>query len=155
MTHWHRDPKRLKLLEHLVRTDAEFVLNSDDFSEEEFLRLRSTLCGTIFAEKLRRGSLGVNGYREVLIVASSKELDLPLISPERWAGILVTPRDSLRKERILTDLFLRNPLFPNGIRAVRVVARGTLRAFILDARMTPPLLFAIKANGTDRSPANG
>ena len=43
MTHWYRDPKQLKLMEHLHRADIGFVLSSDDFSDNDLLHLKTTL----------------------------------------------------------------------------------------------------------------
>ncbi|HZD50115.1 MAG TPA: hypothetical protein VE178_15335 [Silvibacterium sp.] len=40
MTHWYRDPKQLKLMEHLEHADTGFVLSSDDFSDSDLFRLK-------------------------------------------------------------------------------------------------------------------
>jgi hypothetical protein len=43
MTHWYREPKWVKLMEHLERAGIDFVLSSDQFSENNLLNLKAAL----------------------------------------------------------------------------------------------------------------
>jgi hypothetical protein len=146
MAHWYRDPKRLKFLEYLNRAEAEFVLDPSHFSQDELLRLRSTLSTSIFADKVSRGPCSSEGPLKVLIVAQEKDTGTVTTDTKQWAGIFVVPGDGPRKERTLAELFLINPFFPNGAKGSRVVAKGILHPFVLDARVAPPLLSVLRAD---------
>ena len=54
MTHWYREPKRVKLMEHLERAGIDFVLSSDGFAESDLLKLKAVV-STALAERLTLG----------------------------------------------------------------------------------------------------
>lgn len=43
MTHWYREPKRMKLMEPLERAGIAFVLSSDELSQGDLLNLRTVV----------------------------------------------------------------------------------------------------------------
>ena len=55
MTHWYREPKRVKLMEYLQHAGINFVLSADWFAESDLLRIKAAVSKTL-AERLMLGA---------------------------------------------------------------------------------------------------
>lgn len=142
MTHWYRDPKRFRLIEHLIRADYTFVLDPADFSDTELLRLREAFMSVLPAEKLVRDTCSTERTSRVLIVAPSDTPGRSIVAEDdsqQWAGVVLVP-DGIHKETSLIELFRKNPYFENGARGQRVLIRNAIRPFVLDTRLNPHIL---------------
>jgi hypothetical protein len=88
MTHWYREPKRVKLMELLERANLGFVLRSGEFSEDDLQNLRATLRPIGLAERGALGTPDSGDPKKVLIIAPRENPDLNwLQNPKPWAGI--------------------------------------------------------------------
>jgi hypothetical protein len=151
MTHWYREPKQVKLIEHLERAGIGFVLSSDQFSESDLLNLRAILHAPPFSEKFSRGVFTEGDPQRVLIVAPEERPDpLWLQNPEPWAGVFILPAIRSHREQALHGLFTMNRSFHNGARGRRAISKGVLHRFILDMRSHPPSLYGVRGGQSDR-----
>jgi hypothetical protein len=145
MTHWYREPKRIKLMEHLERGGIEFVLCSEGFSEGDLRNLQAGLQQVNFAERLTLGPPMAGGDRKVLVTARHGHADPDwLRNPEPWAGIFILPFHRPTRVHALQSLFTMNRAFQNGARGRRAISKGVLHRFILDLRAEPPSLYGVR-----------
>jgi hypothetical protein len=145
MTHWYREPKRVKLMEHLERADLGFVLRSGEFSEDDLQSLRATLRPIGLAERVSLGTTDSGDPKKVLIIAPRENPDLNwLQNPEPWAGIFVLPASYHLRQHALHNLFTINRAFHNGARGRRATRKGALQRFVLDMRVHPPSLYGLR-----------
>ena len=145
MTHWHREPKRVKLMEYLQRADLGFVLRSGEFSEDDLQSLRATLRPIGLAERVALGTPDSGDPRKVLIIAPRENLDLNwLQDPGPWAGIFLLPASYHLRQHALHNLFTINRAFHNGARGRRAIRKGVLQRFVLDMRVHPPSLYGLR-----------
>ncbi len=145
MTHWYREPKRVKLLEHLERAGVDFVFNSDEFAESDLRNLKSTLQSSRLADRFTLGTSMSGDVRKVLIIAPRTYPDPACVqNPEPWAGIFVLPARRPQREHALRTLFAINCSFNNGARGRRAISKGILHRFVLDMRVHPPSLYGLR-----------
>lgn len=145
MTHWYREPKRIKLMEHLERSEISFVLSFEEFSEDDLLNLRGTLQSDTLAKKLTRGTPLLGDCGKILIIAPREAPDPEwLENPAPWAGVFVLPAHDHLRERALREVFTINRSFHNGTRGRRAVREGVLHRFVLDMRAHPPSLYGAR-----------
>lgn len=155
MTHWYREPKRVKLVEHLERAGIDIVLCSLGFSDIDLQTLKASLPPIKLAQRLSRGTPAMGDGRKALIVARPGHIDPEwLRNPQPWAGVLVLPGHSPAREHALRDLFTVNRSFHNGARGRRVISKGILRRFVLDMRTRPPSLYGVREYPLGQSPDN-
>jgi hypothetical protein len=155
MAHWYRDPKQLKLTEHLERAGFGFVLSREDFSESDLLDLQARLHTMSLAQRLTLGTISPGDSQRVSIVAPRERSAIAwLQNPEPWAGIFVLPRDSPQREDALATLLASNGSFNNGTKGRRVISRGILHRFVLDMSAVPPVLHRIKEDWLDQKRCN-
>ena len=141
MTRWYREPKRVKLMEHLEGAVIDFVLSSDGFAESDLLKLRAEV-STALAKRLTLGTTTAGDPQQVLAIASQSYPDPDwLRKPEPWAGIFVLPAHRLNREHALEAIFIINRSFENGVRGHRPIGMGGVHRFILDMRASPPSLY--------------
>jgi hypothetical protein len=145
MTHWYREPKQIRLIEHLERAGIDFVLCSFGFSDIDLQKLKAGLPPIKLAQRLTVGTPDVGDGTKALIVARPDRIDPDwLRNPEPWAGLLVLPSQSAARDRALQEIFAVNRSFPNGARGRRAVSKGILRRFVLDMTATPPSLYGVR-----------
>ncbi len=145
MTHWYREPKQIKLIEHLERAGIDLVLCSLGFSDIDLQTLKADLPPIKLAQRLTRGTPSIGDEKKALIVARPGHIDPEwLRNPGPWAGVLVLPGRSPAREHALRDLFTVNRSFHNGARGQRAVSKGTLHRFVLDMRTHPPSLYGVR-----------
>jgi hypothetical protein len=145
MTHWYREPKRVKLMEHLKRADLGFVLRSEDFSEDDLRKLRATPYLTRFREQVTLGTAESGDPKKVLVIAPRENPNLNwLENLQPWAGIFLLPSSHHLRQHALHSLFIINRAFHNGARGHRAVSKGVLHRFVLDMRVHPPSLYCLK-----------
>jgi len=141
MTHWYREPKRVKLMEHLERAGIDFVLSSDGFAESDLLKLKATV-STPLAGRLTLGTTTAGDPKKVLVIASQSYPDPDwLRNPEPWAGIFILTAHRPHREHALEAIFIINQSFENGVRGHRPIGMGGGHRFILDMRASPPSLY--------------
>lgn len=152
MTHWYRDPKQVKLIEHLERAGIDLVLCSLGFSDSDLHNLKAGLPINL-AQRLTLGTPAAGDRRKALIVARPGHIDANwLRNPEPWAGVLVLPGQPPARERALLDLFTANRFFQNGARGRRAISKGILHRFVLDMRTQPPSLYGVGENHPGQTP---
>lgn len=144
MTHWYREPKRVKLMEHLERSGIGFVLCSEGFSEIDLDHLKALLQPSNLADRLSLGSPAAGDGRKVLITARLGEDPNWFRNPEPWAGIFILSGHRHLRDKAFRDLFSINRSFPNGARGRRAVSKGVLQRFVLDMRAQPPSLYGLR-----------
>jgi len=144
MTHWYREAKRIRLMEHLERAGINFVLCSEKFTEGDLLDLRIRLQPGKLAQRLMLGPHASGDRQKVLVTARHDHPDPEwLQNPETWAGIFVLPAYHPHKENALHSLFTTNRAFQNGTRGYRVISKGVVQRFVLDMRTNPPSLHGV------------
>jgi hypothetical protein len=148
MSHWYREPKRVKLMEHLERAGISFVLSSDGFAESDLLKLKAAV-STAIAKKLVLGTGAEGDPRKVLVIAPQNPDANWLSNAEPWAGIFVLPAHRLHREQALQAIFVVNRSFKNGARGLRPISMGIVHRFVLDMR-TPQASF-YRIRGVDGS----
>lgn len=91
MTHWYREPKRVKPMEYLQHARINFVLSCDWFAESDLLRLKAAVSKTL-AERLMLGATATADHKKVLVIAPQSYPDPDYLqNPESWASIFVLP----------------------------------------------------------------
>lgn len=152
MTHWYREPKQIRLIEHLERAGIDFVLCSFAFSDIDLQNLKASLPPIKLAQRLTLGTPARGDGTKALIVARPDRIDPDwLRNPEPWAGVLVLPSHSPARDRALLELFAVNRSFHNGARGRRAVSKGILRRFVLDMRATPPSLYGVREDPSSQA----
>jgi hypothetical protein len=145
MTHWFREPKRIKLMDHLERAGFDFVLCSERFTKEDLLNLRTKIQPSTLARRLTLGSPAVGDRHKVLITARHDHPDPQWFrKPEAWAGIFFLPSHRPHMDNALQSLFTTNRTFPNGARGHRAISNGVIHRFVLDMRVQPPTLVGLR-----------
>jgi hypothetical protein len=145
MTHWFREPKRIKLMEHLERAGIDFVLCSERFTDEDLLNFKARLQPSTLSERLTLGPPTMGGRQKVLITARNDHPDPEWFrNPEAWAGIFFLPSHRPYMENALHSLFMTNCAFQNGRRGNRAISKGVLNRFVLDLRNQPPTLVGMR-----------
>jgi hypothetical protein len=147
MTHWYREPKRVKLMEYLQRAGIDFVLSSDWFAERDLLRLKGAVSAAL-AERLMLGATAAADPMKVLVIAPQSSPDQEwLRDPKPWAGIFVLPAQRPHREHALHAIFMLNRSFKNGVRGHRPIGMGGIHRFVLDMSSFPPSLY--RTRGVD------
>jgi hypothetical protein len=145
MTHWFREPKRIKLMEHLQRPGIDFVLCSEGFPEGDLRNLQASPQQVSLAERLRPRPPKVGDDRKVLIAARPGGTDPDwLRNPEPWEGVTNLPAFRLHRGHALQSLLTLNRAFHNGARGKRVMGKGVLNRFALDMRTQTPALSSVR-----------
>jgi hypothetical protein len=155
MTHWYREPKRVKLMEYLQHAGINFVLSSDWFAESELLKLRAAVPAPL-AQRLMLGATAAADTKKVLVIAPRSYPDPSCLqNPESWAGVFVLPADPRPKEEALKAIFVINRSFKNGARGQRPIGMGGIHRFVLDMRPFPPSLYRIREVDGAKSISSG
>jgi len=145
MTHWYREPKRVKLMEHLKRAGLGFVLHNEAFSEDDLKTLRAAPYLAGFAENVTLGLADSPVPNCVLVTAPREKADTDwLQNPHLWAGFFVLPALPHLRQHALQSLFTDNRTFHNGLRGQRAISKGVLHRFVLDMRLHPPSLYGLR-----------
>jgi hypothetical protein len=141
MTHWYREPKRVKLMEHLQRSGIDFVPSSDGFAESDLLKSKAAV-STALAKRLTLGTATAGDPKKVLVIAPQNYPDPDCLrNPEPWAGIFVLPAQRPHREQVLEAIFIIKRSFENGMRGHRPIGMGGVHRFILDMRASRPSLY--------------
>jgi hypothetical protein len=137
MMHWYREPKRVKLMEHL-EAGIDFVFSSDGFGESDLRNLKAAVPISL-AKRLTLGVATAGDARKVLVIALQGSPDPEwLRNPEPWAGIFVLPDHRPHREDALQAIFIINRSVKNGVRGQRPIRMGIVHRFVLDMRTSPP-----------------
>jgi hypothetical protein len=147
MMNWYREPKRVKLMEHLERARIDFVFNSDGFAESDLRNLKAAV-PIALAKRLTLGVTAAGDSRKVLVIALQSSPDPQwLRNPEPWAGVFVLPADRSHREDALQAIFVINQSVKNGARGQRPIRMGIVHRFVLDMRTSPPSFYRVGEAG--------
>ena len=144
MTHWYREPKRVKLMEYLQQAGINFILSSDWFAENELLKLRAAVPAPL-AQRLMLGATAAADSKKVIVIAPQSYPDPKCVQTlASWGGIFVLPAHPRHKEDALKAIFVINRSFKSGVRGQRPIGMGGIHRFVLDMRASPPSLYRIR-----------
>jgi hypothetical protein len=145
MTHWYREPKRVRLIEYLDHANLAFVLNAEQFSENDLARLRSIPPALLLIEKFSRGTVTEADARNVFIIAPVKRPNsVWLENPVPWAGVIILPPRRPFREHALRSIFTLDRTVDNGSRGTRAIRKGILHRFVLDLSTGPASFYGVK-----------